>query len=105
MPKQMYIKQSAVFIVLSLFCLNEAFASTTGGMMPWDTGLSEIQGWLTGDLVHYGVVIVIAMSGLSLAFGEAGGFFRRAAGVVFGMSLAMGAATVATSLGIAGAVI
>lgn len=90
---------------LLLIWSTNAAASTTGSDMPWAGPLETIQGWLTGDIAHIALIVTIAISGLTLAFGEAGGAFRRMGGIVFGISMAAGATAVASALGIAGACI
>ena len=98
------IKQLFYGVLLwSISC--NTFANDMGTTMPWDEGLKKIQMALTGPTAHFIIIIAISLSGLSFAFGEQGGAFRRGAGIIFGGSIAIGAATLANTLGISGAVL
>ena len=79
------------------------FAATDGNDLPWNTPLQTIQSWLTGSIAHWTVIIAIAIAGLSFAFGEHGGIFRKGAAIVLGGSIAAGAMQIAMALSIAGA--
>ncbi|MEM7588885.1 MAG: TrbC/VirB2 family protein [Myxococcota bacterium] len=72
----------------------EAWASPgAGSSLPWEGPLTQIANSLTGPVAKAGGVIAIAVSGLTLAMGESGGFFRRMLQVVFGLGVAFSAAT------------
>ncbi len=73
-------------------------AAAASGAMPWDSSLTQFQGTLTGSTAKLVLTIAIAVSGLAFSFGEQGGFMRKAAGVVFGGSVAMGAVKLAELL-------
>ena len=97
--KQLYYS----VLLWSISC--SVFANEMGTSMPWDEGLKKIQMALTGPTAHFIIIISISISGLTFAFGEQGGTFRRGAGIIFGGSIAIGAATLANTLGISGAVL
>ena len=71
---------------------SQLMASMSEGL-PWESPLEAIANSLTGPVAKAAGVIAIAVTGLSLAMGEAGGFFRRLLQVVFGLSLAFAAAS------------
>ncbi len=66
--------------------------------MPWETPLSNIQESLTGPVAKTISIISIAVCGLSMAFGEGGGIFGKATKIVLGISIALGASTLISSL-------
>lgn len=76
--------------ILSFIC-PDLFAS--GGGMPWEDPLDQITESLTGPVARSVGLIALAMTGITLAMGEAGGLFRRLVQVVFGLSIAFSAAT------------
>lgn len=79
-----------------LFICHELFASSSG--MPWEDPLDLITESLTGPVARSVGLIALAMTGITLAMGEAGGLFRRLVQVVFGLSIAFSAATWGMSL-------
>lgn len=80
-----------------------AFAAGTGGTMPWDTPLQNIEQDLTGTVAKLVGIIAVAGFGLMFAFGEHGSAVRKGGGIVFGLSIAFSAATfAATFLGYTG---
>ena len=74
------------------------FAATTpafaaGSNMPWEQPLQQILQSIEGPVTKVIAVIVIITTGLSLAFGDAGGGFRRLIQIVFGLSVAFAASS------------
>src|SRR3546814_4055627 len=57
---------------------NPAYAS--GSSMPWESPLNSILESIEGPVAKIIAVMVIIMTGLSLAFGETSGGFRRQIG-------------------------
>lgn len=71
-----------------------SFASTAhaaGSGMPWEAPLTQILESIEGPVARIVAVIIIVITGLSLAFGEASGGFRRLIQIVFGLSIAFAA--------------
>jgi len=66
--------------------------------MPWETPLRTVLQSLQGPTASIILTLAIVLAGLAFAFGEAGSFFRRAAGIIFGGAIAVGAATLASTL-------
>ncbi len=83
------IATSVIFSFLTI--ANNAFAS--GGDMPWNTVIDTIKESLQNGFVQSAAVIAIIVTGLMIAFGEAGGWVSTLARVVFGLALALGAAS------------
>src|SRR3546814_15071128 len=68
---------------------NPAYAS--GSSMPWESPLNSILESIEGPVAKIIAVMVIIMTGLSLAFGETSGGFRRLIQIVLGLSIACAA--------------
>ncbi len=68
-------------------------ASATGTGMPWEQPLQQILDSVQGPVAKIVAVIVIITTGLTLAFGESAGGFRRLIQIVFGLSIAFAASS------------
>jgi type IV secretory pathway VirB2 component (pilin) len=79
-------------------CLLLSMSSALAQGMPWERPLSQIQSSLQGPTAKLIIIIAIIASGLTFALGEAGGFFRKASGVVFGAAIAAAASNFAGTL-------
>jgi type IV secretory pathway VirB2 component (pilin) len=88
---------------LELVLVRAAIAATSGPTMPWDTPLSTIRDSLSGTVAHILVTVAVITTGLVFAFSEAGTGARRLFGVAFGGAIALGALSVMTAIGFAGA--
>jgi type IV secretory pathway VirB2 component (pilin) len=64
-----------------------------GSSMPWEAPLQSILESIEGPVAKIVAVIVIIVTGLSLAFGETSGGFRRLIQIVFGLSIAFAASS------------
>ncbi|MCC6775282.1 MAG: TrbC/VirB2 family protein [Hyphomicrobiales bacterium] len=71
--------------------LASASAHAAGSGMPWEAPLQRILESVEGPVAKIIAVIVIIVTGLSLAFGDMGGGFRRLLQIVFGLSIAFAA--------------
>ena len=71
------------------FCPDPAHAAGSG--MPWEAPLTAILESIEGPVARIIAVIIIVITGLSLAFGETSGGFRRLIQIVFGLSIAFAA--------------
>lgn len=66
-------------------------AHAAGSGMPWEAPLTSILESIEGPVARIVAVIIIVITGLSLAFGETSGGFRRLIQIVFGLSIAFAA--------------
>jgi type IV secretion system protein TrbC len=82
-------------IVTLLACLPAMTAPVlaAGSNMPWEQPLQQILQSIEGPVTKVVAVIIIIVTGLSLAFGDAGGGFRRLIQIVFGLSIAFTASS------------
>jgi type IV secretion system protein VirB2 len=68
-------------------------AYAAGSNMPWEQPLNQILESIQGPVAKVISVIVIIVTGLTLAFGETSGGFRRLIQIVFGLSIAFAASS------------
>ena len=68
-------------------------AYAAGSNMPWEQPLTQILESIQGPVAKVVSVIVIIITGLTLAFGETSGGFRRLIQIVFGLSIAFAASS------------
>jgi len=68
-----------------------AWAAGTG--MPWEQPLQQVLDSVQGPVAKIIAVIIIITTGLTLAFGETAGGFRRLIQIIFGLSIAFAAST------------
>ncbi len=68
-------------------------AQAAGSSMPWETPLQSILDSIQGPVAKIIAVIIIIVTGLSLAFGDTSGGFRRLIQIVFGLSIAFAASS------------
>lgn len=66
-------------------------AQAAGSGMPWEAPLQRILESIEGPVAKIIAVIIIIVTGLTLAFGDMGGGFRRLLQIVFGLSIAFAA--------------
>ena len=79
-----------VFATTSL-TVGAAFAA--GSNMPWEQPLNQILQSIEGPVAKIIAVIIIITTGLTLAFGDTSGGFRRLIQIVFGLSIAFAASS------------
>jgi len=83
---------SAIAFVAALTLL-PASALAAGSNMPWEQPLQQILDSVQGPVAKIIAVIIVIVTGLSLAFGETSGGFRRLIQIVFGISIAFAASS------------
>src|ERR1700759_2741380 len=76
---------------LALTAVSSAQAAGSG--MPWEEPLQQVLESIQGPVAKIVAVIIIITTGLSLAFGETSGGFRRLIQIVFGLSIAFAASS------------
>jgi len=68
-------------------------AHAAGSNMPWEQPLQQILQSIEGPVAKIIAVIIIIVTGLTLAFGDTSGGFRRLIQIVFGLSIAFAASS------------
>ena len=81
----------AFFVSAVLFQPVSALAAGTD--MPWEAPLQNILDSIQGPVAKSLAVIIIIITGLTLAFGETSGGFRRLIQIVLGLSIAFAASS------------
>ena len=83
----------AAATALAWVSLMTAPAWAAGSSMPWEAPLQSILESVEGPVAKIVAVIIIIVTGLTLAFGDTGGGFRRLIQIVFGISIAFAASS------------
>ncbi len=68
-------------------------ADAAGSGMPWEAPLEKVLESVQGPVAKIVAVIIIITTGLTLAFGETAGGFRRLIQIIFGLSIAFAASS------------
>jgi type IV secretion system protein VirB2 len=82
---------AGALVGLALALASNAHAAGTG--MPWEQPLQQVLSSVEGPVAKILAVMVIIVTGLTLAFGETAGGFRRLIQIVFGLSIAFAASS------------
>jgi type IV secretion system protein TrbC len=78
---------AAVLLVLA------GATQAAGSNMPWEAPLQSILDSVQGPVARIVAVIIIIATGLTLAFGDTSGGFRKLVQIVFGLSIAFAASS------------
>ena len=95
MKRFLLLKKSGRFGVLSALTMavftHPVWAA--GSNMPWEAPLQSILDSIQGPVARIIAVIIIIATGLTLAFGDTSGGFRKLIQIVFGLSIAFAASS------------
>jgi type IV secretion system protein VirB2 len=80
-------------LMLGLSFTMTDMAHASGSGMPWEQPLQQVLESVQGPVAKIVAVIIIITTGLTLAFGETAGGFRRLIQIVFGLSIAFAASS------------
>ena len=80
-------------VALGLALAIAASAQAAGSGMPWEEPLQKVLESVQGPVAKIVAVIIIIVTGLTLAFGETTGGFRRLIQIIFGLSIAFAASS------------
>ena len=83
----------ATVVAVGFVTLTSVPAWAAGSNMPWEQPLNQILQSVEGPVAKIVSVIIIIVTGLSLAFGDTSGGFRRLIQIVFGLSIAFAASS------------
>ena len=84
---------AATAVTTGTIALASIPAWAAGSNMPWEQPLNQILQSVEGPVAKILAVIIIIVTGLSLAFGDTSGGFRRLIQIVFGLSIAFAASS------------
>jgi type IV secretion system protein TrbC len=89
-----HFRRSVVLVnAASVLMCASAPAWAAGSNMPWEQPLNQILQSVEGPVAKILAVIIIIVTGLTLAFGDTSGGFRRLIQIVFGLSIAFAASS------------
>ncbi len=83
----------ATIVAAALLACAATPAHAAGSNMPWEQPLQQILQSIEGPVAKIMAVIIIIITGLTLAFGDSSGGFRRLIQIVFGLSIAFAASS------------
>lgn len=94
---------SGVIVAVAIvFAAPEVMASGGGGNMPWSSTLQKIRDSIQGPVAQTAGIVAVVVTGIAFAFGEGGGWFKKALGILFGLSIAFSAGQMISQLGFSG---
>jgi type IV secretion system protein VirB2 len=88
-----YIRTSAAGVAILMLGASSGPAHAAGSNMPWEQPLQQVLQSIEGPVAKIMAVIIIIVTGLTLAFGDTSGGFRRLVQIVFGLSIAFAASS------------
>lgn len=83
----------AASTALATSLLFSASAHAAGSNMPWEAPLQSILESIEGPVAKIIAVMIIIITGLTLAFGDTSGGARKLIQIVFGLSIAFAASS------------
>jgi type IV secretory pathway VirB2 component (pilin) len=86
-------KRLSGFLAVLIGTLLALPALAAGSNMPWEAPLQSILDSIQGPVARIVAVIIIVITGLTLAFGDTSGGFRKLIQIVFGLSIAFAASS------------
>ena len=93
-PRSRRLSHALTYTIgLLVSVLSGAPAFAAGSNMPWEAPLQSILDSIQGPVAKVIAVIIIIVTGLTLAFGDTSGGFRRLIQIVFGLSIAFAASS------------
>jgi type IV secretory pathway VirB2 component (pilin) len=87
------LREAALLAASGTVLLRTTPAWAAGSNMPWEQPLNQILQSVEGPVAKIIAVIIIVVTGLTLAFGDSSGGFRRLIQIVFGLSIAFAASS------------
>ena len=88
-----YRRMATAVSALAISLMLAPAAHASGSSMPWEQPLQQILQSIEGPVAKIIAVIIIIVTGLTLAFGDTSGGFRRLIQIVFGLSIAFAASS------------
>ncbi len=87
------LQAAAITALLLVMMMIATPAHAAGSNMPWEAPLQSILESVQGPVARIVAVIIIITTGLTLAFGDSSGGFRKLVQIVFGLSIAFAASS------------
>lgn len=94
LPQILRLQASLPLVTIAALLLCVALpAHAAGSSMPWEAPLQSLLDSIQGPVARIIAVIIIIATGLTLAFGDSSGGFRKMVQIVFGLSIAFAASS------------
>ena len=92
-PRGLRTRTATLVAAIVVTLLSVSAAHAAGSSMPWEAPLQRILESIEGPVAKIIAVMIIIVTGLTLAFGDTSGGFRRLVQIVFGLSIAFAASS------------
>jgi type IV secretion system protein VirB2 len=92
-PRALPLRSTSLLVAADLAAMLPSPAWAGGSGMPWEQPLEQVLESVQGPVAKIVAVIIIITTGLTLAFGETAGGFRRLIQIIFGLSIAFAASS------------
>ena len=96
--RRLGIRVACAYGVVTIAWPLRVFASTTAGILPWDTPLTTLQNDLQGPVAHAVTTAAVIGTGIMWSVSEHGTGVRKMSSLAFGGACALGATQVMTTL-------
>ncbi len=93
LPRGLHRRAVLLTATVAIIAMSTLPADAAGSSMPWEAPLERILESIEGPVAKIIAVIIIIVTGLTLAFGDTAGGFRRLVQIVFGLSIAFAASS------------
>lgn len=87
------MRARTMLIAVTAYLVTMGTAYAAGSNMPWEQPLQQILDSVQGPVAKIIAVMIIVITGLTLAFGETAGGFKRLIQICFGLSIAFAASS------------
>jgi len=91
--RQLKTRAATFVAATTIAAMTVSTANAAGSSMPWEAPLQKVLDSVEGPVAKIIAVIIIIVTGLTLAFGDSSGGFRRLIQIVFGLSIAFAASS------------
>jgi type IV secretion system protein VirB2 len=88
-----FLRRLVSFFVAAIIGLHAKTVLAAGSNMPWEGPLQQVLDSVQGPVAKILAVMIIIITGLTLAFGDTSGGFRRLIQIIFGLSIAFAASS------------
>jgi type IV secretion system protein TrbC len=93
LSRRLHAQATTFAATIVIVAMTASSAQAAGSSMPWEAPLQRILESIEGPVAKIIAVIIIIVTGLTLAFGDTSGGFRRLIQIVFGLSIAFAASS------------
>ena len=91
--RRLQTRAATLVAATAIAAMTVSSAHAAGSSMPWEAPLQKVLDSVEGPVAKIIAVIIIIVTGLTLAFGDSSGGFRCLIQIVFGLSIAFAASS------------